>query len=225
MWKKLAFVLMLVMVARGRTEAAESDLQQIANALDVSTTRTFPFTGNGTMYSLGQSTSPAAAWPRFFVKSFTRVYDFTTGTMRDEVVRMAAETPTIGPEQQTVTVVSGDHAWNVAGKDTTPRLFEASERAHQIVISPHGLLRAAFASNATVTKKTIEGRQMTIISFTDRGKHKVVAYANDQNAIERVESSYGHPVVGDIKVVTHYAPYRDFAGVKFPSKIIQYQDG
>jgi glyoxylase-like metal-dependent hydrolase (beta-lactamase superfamily II) len=48
---------------------------------------------------------------------------------------------------------------------------------------------------------------------------------NDQNAIERVESSYGHPVVGDIKVVTHYAPYRDFAGVKFPSKIIQYQDG
>ncbi len=225
MLKKLAFVLMLVMLVRGRAEAAESDLQQIADALDVSTTKTFQFTGNGTMYSLGQSTSPAASWPRFFVKSFTRVYDFTSGTMRDEVVRMAAETPTVGPELQTVTVVSGDHAWNVAGKDTTPRLFEASERAHQIVISPHGLLRAAFASNATITKKTIEGRQMTTISFTDRGKHKVVAYANDQNAIERVESSYGHPVVGDIKVVTHYAPYRDFAGVKFPSKIIQYQDG
>ena len=65
---------------------------------------------------------------------------------------------------------------------------------------------------------------MTVISFTDRGKHKVVAYANEQNAIERVDSSYGHPVVGDIKVVTHYGPYRDFAGVKFPTKIIQYQD-
>ncbi len=65
---------------------------------------------------------------------------------------------------------------------------------------------------------------MTVISFTDRGKHKVIAYANDQNAIERVESSYGHPVVGDIKVMTHYGPYRDFAGVKFPTKIIQYQD-
>lgn len=65
---------------------------------------------------------------------------------------------------------------------------------------------------------------MQIISFTDRGKHKVTAYVNDQNAIERVDSSYGHPVVGDIKVVTHYGPYRDFAGVRFPSKIIQYQD-
>ena len=155
----------------------------------------------------------------------TRVYDFSAGTMRDEVVRMAAETPTVGPEQRSVTAVSGDDAWNGAGKDTAPRLFEASERAHQVVISPHGLVRAAFANNTSVTKRTVEGRQMTVISFTDHGKHKVVAYANEQNAIERVESSYGHPVVGDIKVVTHYGPYRDFAGVKFPSKIIQSQDG
>jgi glyoxylase-like metal-dependent hydrolase (beta-lactamase superfamily II) len=120
--------------------------------------------------------------------------------------------------------VSGDYAWNVAGKDMLPRLWEVNDRAHQIVTSPHGILRAAFANNATVTKKTIEGREMTVISFTDRGKHKVAAYANDQNAIERVESWYGHPVVGDIKVATHYGPYRDFAGVKFPTKIIQYQD-
>jgi len=38
---------------------------------------------------------------------------------------------------------------------------------------------------------------MAVISFTVQGKSKVVAYANDQNAIEKVESSYGHPVVGD----------------------------
>jgi glyoxylase-like metal-dependent hydrolase (beta-lactamase superfamily II) len=192
--------------------------------LDVSTIKTFQFTANGTMFSLGQSTSPAAAWPRQFVKSLTRVYDFNAGAMRDEWVRMAGQTQTVGPEQQAVNVVSADHAWNVAGKDTVPRLWEVNDRAHQIVISPHGLLRAAFANNATANKKTIEGRPMTVISFTDRGKHKVVAYANDQNAIERVESWYGHPVVGDIKVVTHYGPYRDFAGVKFPTKIIQYQD-
>ncbi|HEY2919595.1 MAG TPA: MBL fold metallo-hydrolase, partial [Candidatus Binatia bacterium] len=215
----------LVLLAGFKAWAADSELQQIADALDVSTTKTFQFTANGSMYSLGQSTSPAAPWPRSFVKSFTRVYDFTAGAMRDEVVRMTAEPPTLGPEQQTITAVSGDHAWNVAGKDTTPRLFEAPERAHQIVISPHGLFRAAFANNATVAKKTIEGRPMSIISFTDRGKHKVVAYANDQNAIERVESSYGHPIVGNMKVLTYYGPYREFAGVKFPTKIIQYQDG
>jgi glyoxylase-like metal-dependent hydrolase (beta-lactamase superfamily II) len=224
MIKKIALAFALVALTGLRVAAADTQLQQIADALDVSTTKTFQFTGNGTMYSLGQSTSPAAAWPRQFVKSMTRVYDFTAGSMRDSVVRMAGETTTVGPEQQAVTVVSGDLAWNVAGKVIAARLFEASERAHQIVISPHGILRAAFANNASVTKKTIEGREMAIISFTDRGKHKVVAYVNDQNAIERVESSYGHPVAGDIKVVTHYGPYRDFGGIKFPTKIIQYQD-
>jgi hypothetical protein len=137
MLKKLVMALTLVGLAGVGAGAAESPLQPIADALDVSTTKTFQFTGNGTMYSLGQNTSPAAAWPRFFVKSFTRVYDFTTGTMRDDVVRMAGETQTVGPEQQVVTTVSGDHAWNGADKNTTPRLFEASERAHQIVISPH----------------------------------------------------------------------------------------
>jgi glyoxylase-like metal-dependent hydrolase (beta-lactamase superfamily II) len=224
MLKKLALVLALAALIGVRAEAADTDLQQIADALDVSTTKTFQFTASGSMYWLGQSTSPAAPWPRFFVKSMTRAYDFTTGAMRDEVVRMSAEAPAVGPEQQTVTMVSGEHAWNVAGKETAARLFEATERAHQVVISPHGVLRAAFANNAAVTKKTIEGRPMTVISFTDRGKHKVVAYANDQNAIEWVESSYGQPVVGDIKVVTYYGPYRDFAGIKFPTKIIQYQD-
>jgi hypothetical protein len=50
------------------------------------------------MYNLGQNTNPAAPWPRFFVKSFIRTYDFTTSAMRDEVVRMAADSPTVGPE-------------------------------------------------------------------------------------------------------------------------------
>jgi glyoxylase-like metal-dependent hydrolase (beta-lactamase superfamily II) len=224
MLDKLVLALVLVGLSAIPIEAQDTDLQRIADVLDVSTTKTFQFTANGTMFQLGQNTNPAGPWPRSFVKSMTRVYDFTTGAMRDEVVRIPADTLPIGAEQQTVTLVSGDHGWNVAGKDTTPRLFEASERAHQIVISPHGILRAAFANNATVAKRTIEGRPMMVLSFTDRGKHKVAAFVNDQNAIERVESSYGHPVVGDIKVVTYYGSYRDFAGVKFPSKIIQYQD-
>src|SRR5262245_6629254 len=113
MLTKLIVALALCSVVSFRVEAQETDLQRIADALDVSTTKSFQFTANGSFFSLGQSTSPAAAWPRSFVKSLTRVYDFTSGSMRDEWVRMAAETQTVGPEQQTVNVVSGDHAWNV----------------------------------------------------------------------------------------------------------------
>jgi glyoxylase-like metal-dependent hydrolase (beta-lactamase superfamily II) len=224
MFAKFAFALCAVALTSLPTQAQDTDLQRLADALDVSTTRTFQFTANGTDYSLGQNTSPTAPWPRRFVKSLTRLYDFTAGAMRDEWVRMDGEGLNAGPEQRSVQLVKGDYGWRELGKETEQRLFEAPDWGHQIVISPHGLLRAAFANNAAVTKRKIDGREMMVVSFTDRGKNKVVAYANDQNAIERVESSYGHPVVGDIRVVTYYGPYRDFAGVKFPAKIIQYQD-
>jgi glyoxylase-like metal-dependent hydrolase (beta-lactamase superfamily II) len=232
MFKKFVLALVLVVLTGMRVNAADTELQQIADALDVSTTKTFQFTGNGKMFGVGQSTSPMAAWPRAYVKSLTRVFDFTAAAMRDEMVRSQGEAPPSGGDyqpiegdQRLVALVSGDVAWNDDGKNMAPTPHEANERAHQLVISPHGLLRAAFANHATVTKRTIEGRPMVVISFTERGKHKVVAYANDQNAIEKVESWYGHPVAGDIKVVTYYGPYRDFGGIKFPSKIIQYQDG
>ena len=117
MLTKLVAALALFALMGVRAEAQDTELQRIADSLDVSTTKTFQFTANGSMYSLGQNTSPVAAWPRQFVKSMTRVYDFTAGAMRDEIVRMAGETPTAGPEQQAFTLVSGEHAWNVVGKD------------------------------------------------------------------------------------------------------------
>jgi hypothetical protein len=40
----------------------------------------------------------------------TRVCDFTAGVMRDEVVRIAAEPPSLGAEHRTVTAVNGDHS-------------------------------------------------------------------------------------------------------------------
>lgn len=232
MMRKFVGALTLVLLVSWNSFAADTVLQQIADVLDVSTTKTFQFTANGRMYHVGQSTSPMAAWPRYYVKSLTRAYDFTAGAMRDQMVRTQGETPPSGGggqplegDQNIVALVSGGVAWNEAGKNMLPRFWEVNDREHQLVTSPHGLLRAAFANNATVAKRVMQGREMTVISFTDRGKHKVVAYANDQNAIETVESSYGNPVAGDIKVVTHYGAYRDFAGVKFPTKIIQYQDG
>ncbi len=232
MFKKFVLALALVALTGLRVDAADTALQQVADALDVSTTKSFQFTATGKMFAFGEAASPMASGPRAYVKSLTRLYDFTAGAMREELVRSQGEAPPSGGDwqpiegdQRLVSLVSGDLAWYDAGKDMTPAPEEANERAHAIVISPHGLVRAAFANNAAVTKKTIEGREMTVVSFTVQGKHKVLAYVNDQNAIEKVESSYGHPVIGDIKVVTYYGPYRDFAGVKFPTKIIQYQDG
>ena len=39
------------------------------------------------------SHEPVAAFPRYYVKSLTRIYDFTAGAMRDEMVRTQGEAP------------------------------------------------------------------------------------------------------------------------------------
>ena len=63
MLTKLVAALVLFALLGFRAEAQDTELQRIADALDVSTTKTFQFTANGSMYSLGGSTSPAALWP------------------------------------------------------------------------------------------------------------------------------------------------------------------
>jgi glyoxylase-like metal-dependent hydrolase (beta-lactamase superfamily II) len=210
---------------------AQTELQRIADAMGVAEIKTIQYSGSGSNYSVGQSPHPIAPWPRFYVKSFTRAIDYNTGSMRDEIVRLPAENPPWGKglpvaaEQTQILLVSGDHAWNESGKEALPRAWEAKERAHQIWVTPHGVIRAAMANNATVTTQNKDGRKMAVISFVERGKYKANAYVNEQNHVERVESWYGHPVVGDMMVETRYGSYRDFAGIKFPSKIVQYQDG
>ena len=155
MLNRFVIALALVLLTGFRADAADTALQQIADALDVSTTKTFQFTANGKMWHVGQSTSPMAAWPRYYVKSLTRMYDFTAGAMREQMVRTQGETPPSGGggqplegDQQSITFVSGDLAWNEAGKNTPARPHEASGRAHELAISPHGVVRAALANNA-----------------------------------------------------------------------------
>ena len=66
---------------------------------------------------------------------------------------------------------------------------------------------------------------MTVVSFTWKGKYKVSGFVNDQNLLEKVDTWLPNPVLGDMLVETTYSDYKDFAGVKFPTKIVQTQGG
>src|SRR5262249_42137255 len=46
-------------------------------------------------------------------------------------------------------------------------------------------------------------------------------YVNRQYLVARVESTVPDPVLGDVKVITTYSDYKDFNGMKFPSRIRQ----
>jgi len=63
------------------------------------------------------------------------------------------------------------------------------------------------------------------VSFTVGGKYRYVGRINAQSQLERVQSWIDNPVLGDTPVVTTFADYKDFGGVKFPSRFVQSQGG
>jgi glyoxylase-like metal-dependent hydrolase (beta-lactamase superfamily II) len=119
-------------------------------------------------------------------------------------------------------VVSGDYAWNVGApaQQAAPAPGNVAERMLMLWATPQGFVKAAMAKNAT-TKKAKGG---TEVSFTV-GKYKMTGIINASNDVERVQTWIDQPIVGDMLVETVYSGYKDFGGVRFPSRIVQSQDG
>src|SRR6185295_4662001 len=93
----------------------------------------------------------------------------------------------------------------------------------ELWMMPHGFLLGAAKNNATASTKTIAGKKYTVLTFTGQNKAKVNGYINDQNMVERVETWIDNAVLGDMLFDATYTQYKDFGGVKFPTKIVQKQ--
>jgi glyoxylase-like metal-dependent hydrolase (beta-lactamase superfamily II) len=86
---------------------------------------------------------------------------------------------------------------------------------------PQGFVRAAIASHATLT--TVAGG--TEVSFVIDRQYKITGIINSQHDVERVRTWIDQSIVGDMLVETEYSGYRNFGGVRFPSRIMQKTDG
>ena len=175
-------------------------------------------------FAPGQSYTPGQPWPRFIAKSQTRSVNYETASLRDDVVRMQGENPPRGGgvqpvrgEQRQQFVLSGDLAWTVVADVPAPTPIALAERQMQLWTTPHGVIRAALANNATV-----QGR---VVTFALPGRMMVRATLSDQSLVERVDAVIPNAVVGDLPVEITYTEYRDFGGVKFPTRIRQSAGG
>jgi len=83
-------------------------------------------------------------------------------------------------------VVSGDFAWNVAGETAAPAPVALIERQLQLWTTPHGLVKAALAANATVQGRTI--------AFAVPGRYRVKATLDDRGLVTRVDAVLSSPV-------------------------------
>ena len=103
-----------------------------------------------------------------------------------------------------------------------PKILPGAEEPWQL--TPHGWVRAAMTANPEMKSATVKGKPVTVVSFTVRGKYKVIGYVNSDNLLEKVETWMPNPILGDTLIETNYSDYKDFGGVKFPMKILQ-KDG
>ena len=239
MKKTLAIVLALAALfsVAPRAQDAKASIDAAARALGAANLRTLEFSGWGYDYVFGQAYNGNSPWPRFNLPGFTMTIDFVTPAVRDDKRRAQLENPPLGGgfqplfgEMRQIWVASGPYAWDVVGGTPgPPRLRDdrrpvAEGRLEQISLTPHGFIRLAMASNATTRVETIRGAKKTFISFTTPGG-KFEGTLNDQNLVERIERWFGHEVLGDTTIEATFSDYRDFGGVKFPTRILQRQGG
>lgn len=215
----LITAVLLCLPGTAAAQDARAALQNAARALGADGLKSLTFTASGVSFAPGQSATPGAPWPRFNIPTFTRAVNYETASLRDEQVRSRAEMPPRGGgvpavgEVRQVQVVSGDFAWNVAGETAAPAPVALVERQLQLWTTPHGVIKAAMASNATVQGRTV--------SFAAPGRYSIKATLDDRGMVEKVDAVLSSPVAGDWPVEVSYADYRDFGGVKFPMRIRQ----
>jgi glyoxylase-like metal-dependent hydrolase (beta-lactamase superfamily II) len=232
MRKKLfvAIALLTLTASAAAAQDARSVLQAASTAMGAANLKTIQFSGTGWNAALGQSFSPAQDWPRFEVTRYSRTIDYDAKSSSEQITRRQGTYPPQGGggtpiqgEQQQHFLVSGSSAWNMQGTTATPAAQAAELRQLDILLTPHGFIKAALAGNPTATSRTIGGRKATIVSFTALGKYPVNGTFNDQNLLELVQTWTANPVLGDMLYETRYTDYKDFAGVKFPTVLHSHQ--
>jgi hypothetical protein len=89
----------------------------------------------------------------------------------------------------------------------------AEYRQLEIVLTPHGFVKAALAQGAGATLVPGGGPRRVVLNNV-LGKYKVIGTLED-NYVRMTETWIPNPVVGDMRITHEYVEWKDFGGFKF----------
>jgi glyoxylase-like metal-dependent hydrolase (beta-lactamase superfamily II) len=157
------------------------------------------------------------------INNYVRVIDLAAPASRH-----TGATNNIGPGGST-TVSPGTFFQQV-----TPRQANVSQpwaNAVELYLTPWGFLKGASENNATASRRRVEGRDYTVLTWSPAAKapsgksYVINAYLDDQNRIDRIETWLEENIMGDMHIVATYTGWKDFGGVIAPSRIVQTRGG
>src|SRR5262245_1969368 len=124
-------------------------------------------------------------------------------------------------------MVSRNYPWNMQGTAVFPPPPDAEQRQPKIWLTPHGCLKAALApgANPIAIERREQGKgRIRAVSFMALGKYRVQCGINDRNLVERIQTWFANPVVGDLYYELVLTNYKDFGGVMFPTTFHAHHD-
>jgi glyoxylase-like metal-dependent hydrolase (beta-lactamase superfamily II) len=157
------------------------------------------------------------------ITNYVRVIDLNAPASRH-----TGATNNIGPGGSTTTAPGTFFA------QVTPQQADLSQPlagSVELYITPWGFLKGAAANNATASKRRVEGKNYTVLTWSPAVKapsgkaYTINGYVNDSNQIERVETWVGENLMGDMHIVATYSGWKDFGGAMAPAKIVQTRGG
>jgi len=101
----------------------------------------------------------------------------------------------------------------------------------EFYLTPWGFLKGAAANNATVSRKKVDGKNYTVLTWSPTvkaptGKSYVInGYVDNKNMVDRVETWLGENIMGDMHILATYSGWKDFGGAMAPTKIVQTRGG
>jgi len=210
----VAAVLVLSLSWTAAAQDAKIVISNASKAMGTDNLKTIQYSGPGSDFAFGQAFNPSLPWPVFKNTTYTRTVDFEAPALRIDRVQEPADPQRRGgglpPAQTQTIIVNANTPW--------PQQLE-------IWMTPSGFLRAAATNNATVKSQTMGGKKYSVLTFMGQNKANVNGYINDQNMVEKVETSIDNPMLGDTPFDVSYSAYKDFGGVKFPTRIVEKQGG
>ena len=228
----LSAAVLLAACANMQGESASAALQRANTAMGGTALKSISFAGNGTGATFGQAYLAGQAWPKITYSTFSRGADYENAAFREDAARSRAEpngggaVPLMGTgEQRTSGFMRGASAWNMVGPAPVAAPVAYDMRVHDLWTTPHGVIKAALANNATATMRTVDGKTLTAVSFSVPGRYRATALINAAGMVEQIESTQPHPVSGDTGSVIRFSDYKDTGGVKFPMRIQQSMGG
>jgi glyoxylase-like metal-dependent hydrolase (beta-lactamase superfamily II) len=230
MVKRLALIAICFAYAAG-TAMAQDAKTVIANAQKaLGDVKSITYSGSAKDVSFQQCGANAADMncrgmhdPMRPIANYVRVIDLATPASRhtgatNNPAGGGATTPAPGTFFQQVTAQQADLSQPWAG-------------ALEFYLTPWGFLKGAAENNATATRRRVDGKQYTVVSWSPTvkaasGKPYVInGYISEQNMVDRVETWLGENIMGDMHIVANYTGWKDFGGAMAPAKIAQTRGG